>query len=232
MNQRNPYQPAGTLSGESYISRKADQELQNKIEQNHFFPFMLASRQSGKSSVLAYTKKILSNRELLIALIDISTLPAKAILEEDEFLWFFICTLIDNIGIKQKIFSKIRTLKGEALFFNNALKLILASIDNRLVICIDEIDLLRKCEFKDQFLSKVRWIFNERSQDHSEYKNVQFVLAGATPVEKLISDPNRSPFNVGYRIILDDFGFDRVYQLVSLGWTQPEKAIKKRPFCD
>ena len=51
MQQNNPYRAAGTFDGISYIEREADSKLYEYITNNSRYPYILAPRQSGKSSL-------------------------------------------------------------------------------------------------------------------------------------------------------------------------------------
>lgn len=110
-----------------------------------------------------------------------------------------------------------------------SIRILLSHIRGRLVVCIDEIDVLKQCDFKDNLLGQIRALFNERVSDPT-LSQIQFVLAGATSPEDLIADLRQSPFNVGEEILLNDLSSDSVKELVLLGWPwetpQIEEAIE------
>jgi serine/threonine protein kinase len=51
MMRENPYRAAGTFVGDSYVERRADEELRQEIEANQRYPYIVAARQSGKSTL-------------------------------------------------------------------------------------------------------------------------------------------------------------------------------------
>ena len=209
MNARNPYRAAGTFDGEAYIERQADQQLREAIEFNQRFPYMLAARQSGKSSLL---QRIRSGQLLVggdacrFAFCDFSVFGPKDLAEYDLFLDRFFQTLADSLEVKcPPTTSQPRKALLELLF---------DFPEQRLVLLLDEVDALRDCQFKDSFFSAVRSVFNERSS-REELSRIQFVLAGAAQIEELITDEARSPFNVGVPIQLDDLSADEVTRMTS-----------------
>jgi predicted AAA+ superfamily ATPase len=70
----NPYRAAGTFAGPSYTERKADKDLIRAIQQNQRFPYVLAPRQSGKSSLITHARGKLSPPEYRTAFIDFLSL--------------------------------------------------------------------------------------------------------------------------------------------------------------
>ena len=61
-----PYRAAGTFTGEAYVERKADRALLREIHGNRRFPYIVAPRQSGKSSLLVRTHSHCSSRPIKV----------------------------------------------------------------------------------------------------------------------------------------------------------------------
>src|SRR5262249_21329466 len=80
---------------------------------------------------------------------------------------------------------------------------ILEIYKNRIILFIDELDVLISLAFRDSFLGQIRAIFNGRTMQ-PELSRIQFVLASAARPKDFIQDPNISPFNVGTAINLAD----------------------------
>lgn len=217
MSSHNPYQPGGTLAGNSYIAREADERLQKAIFENAQYPFFLASRQSGKSSVLARTQFLLGSTELRILIVDLSEFSPNSLQDYQRFVAEFINDILDQIDADTRLRQAMVEAENRPRFLLRAIRSVLESIAGRFIVCIDEVDVLTGCPFKDEFLSQVRALFNRRSSEKI-LARIQFVLAGAAPGGALISDPRRSPFNIGEHIYLDDLSFEGVKQLVRLGW--------------
>ncbi len=224
MRSENPYRAGGTCAKASYIEREADTTLQGAIRDNKAYPFFLASRQSGKSSVIQHAQKKCSSDELQFTIIDLSFCTQKNLSAFDIFIAYFMDVVFKKLNLGSSLQQELAKLKNESLFFLEAIKLLLQSRKGRFVICVDEIDVLLRTDFKDDFFSQVRALFNERASDES-MRRVQFVLAGATSCNALISDPMRSPFNVGEHILLKDLDLTHLKDLLGIAGELEQKTI-------
>src|SRR5690606_8299387 len=72
MSLENPYRAADAFSGKAYIRRDADAQLIEQIEDNQYYPYFAAPRQSGKSSLLLRTMAALDPGKYRVALVDLS----------------------------------------------------------------------------------------------------------------------------------------------------------------
>ena len=68
-----PYRAAGTFAGPSYVERDADRLLLEAIQQNQRYPYLVAPRQSGKSSLLLRARMRLDPGQYRSGFVDIST---------------------------------------------------------------------------------------------------------------------------------------------------------------
>jgi hypothetical protein len=74
----NPYRAAGAFRGKAYIRRDADAQLIEQIEDNQYYPYFAAPRQSGKSSLLMRTMAALAPVKYRCALVDLSPFVVNA----------------------------------------------------------------------------------------------------------------------------------------------------------
>ncbi len=198
MNLENPYRAAGTFTGPSYVARQADRDLLQAIESNLRFPYMLAPRQSGKSSLIAHVRTKLAATECVSAFVDFSTFLPGELTDFDKFLGRFFGDCLFSLGIA----CDFQLVSGR--FLEGINFLLGQTRGKRLVVFLDEVDALQRSGFRDTFFSIIRNVFNERAV-HRELRKLQFVIAGAACAEDLITDELRSPFNVGKAIQLTDF---------------------------
>lgn len=117
MSAENPYQSVGTLQGVSYIVREADEKLQKAILNNRQFPYFLAARQSGKSSILTRTQSTLEAPGLHFAILDLSKFDPISLGSYDKFVNTFVSEIISAIGGDEALRSKIKRARKEPLFF-------------------------------------------------------------------------------------------------------------------
>lgn len=206
MTRSNPYRSRGALgSGAIYVERSADRELAEAVERNDRYPYLLAARQSGKSSVmLRLLNRLDKNAGIAGAYVDLSGFPPAALKDYPRFIRTF-CTHLKSI------------LPIPAEDADDDLLLILSDaiggLESRVVIFVDEIDVLVGVPFKDVFFSQIRSLFNQRARS-PETARIQFVLAGAARPDDLITASNRSPFNVGVEILLRDLDETQVEKMM------------------
>src|SRR5437867_3151507 len=76
---------------------------------------------------------------------------------------------------------------------------------DRLVIFVDEIDMVRSLPFStDEFFAAIRECYNRRSSS-PEFNRLTFCLLGVATPSDLVRDTRTTPFNIGRRIELSDF---------------------------
>ena len=91
----------------------------------------------------------------------------------------------------------------------------LSGSERRLVIFVDELNTVKSLPFSsDEFFAAIRQCFNARSEDDT-WSRLAFCLLGVATPSDLIKDPHISPFNIGRRIVLEDFKKPEVAKLVA-----------------
>ncbi|XXX73571.1 protein kinase [Sorangium sp. So ce134] len=196
-----PYRAAGTFSGKSYIERRADRELRKEIEENQRYPYLVAPRQSGKSSLIVRTMSALDPGVFRCALVDLSPFPID---DYDAFWRRFLSAVARSAQLAG---DNIQSDYPEDTFLDW-----LSTFQERLVVFVDEIDVLIDARFKEQFFSQIRALFNQRAVEE-RLNRLQIVLSGAAHPSRLIEDELRSPFNVGIEVELDDLSLAQVKEL-------------------
>jgi hypothetical protein len=106
-------------------------------------------------------------------------------------------------------------LGGPSLAFRRFLRReVLGAAEAPLVWGMDEVDRLFACPFGSEIFELLRSLHNERAFDpEGPWTRLTLAIAYATEARLFITDPNRSPFNVGTRVELDDFTLDQVRDL-------------------
>ncbi|HEY0133138.1 MAG TPA: protein kinase [Nannocystis sp.] len=205
MSLENPYRAAGAFSGKAYIRRDADAELIEQIEDNQYYPYFAAPRQSGKSSLLLRTMAALDNKRYRCALVDLSPFVVSSY---DDFWRQFLHEVARSANFDPAPIGQEDP--------RDVLLLWLASCNQRLIVFMDEIDVLLSVDFREQIFSKFRTFFNLRARlDTASLQRLQFVFAGAAHSSRFIKDPRWSPFNVAIEIELEDLTPAQVTQLAA-----------------
>src|SRR5205823_3901223 len=91
---------------------------------------------------------------------------------------------------------------------------VLRSLQQPLVLAIDEVDRLLSADFGDDFFRMLRSWHNERAlPSDTPWRKLDLILVTSTEPYQFIDNPHDSPFNVGEVIRLSDFSRAEVRQL-------------------
>ena len=201
----------GTLPADapSYVERPADAELLRFCLEGRLC-YVLAPRQSGKSSLVVRTRVKLRAAHVKSVFIDLTTIGSRGVTADQWHL-----SLLDEIRKELDFpvhsrgiefwWSKNRHLTVGKRFVDFLKDEILSAIHGRIVVFVDEIDKMLDLSFStDDFFAAVRALHNLRATEPT-LARLSFVLLGVASPSELISDPRVTPFNVGEAVDLDDF---------------------------
>lgn len=201
----------GTLPPDapSYVMRQADEDLFAHLCAGDFC-YLLTSRQMGKSSLMVRTTARLKAAGARVAILDLTKIGQNVTIEQ----WYngLLARLGMSFGLEDKIkeFSSRGDEASRSLGpldrWERAIRdVIVASIHERIVIFVDEIDFVRSLPFStDEFFAAIRSFYNQRTTN-PELARITFCLIGVATPTDLIHDGSRTPFNIGERINLTDF---------------------------
>jgi hypothetical protein len=210
------YTVGGTVQAGSgiYIPRQADEELLG-LCRSATFAYVLTPRQMGKSSLMVRTAERLRDEGIRSVIVDLQELGANVTAEQwyfgflvklDDQLMFDTDVVIwwqkhEHFGVSQRL----------TLFFE---KVLLAEIEEQVVIFVDEIDSTLSLNFTDDFFIAIRYLYVARATD-PKFHRLSFVLIGVATPGDLIRNAKRTPFNIGQRVDLTDFTFEEALPLAN-----------------
>jgi len=213
------FQAGGTLAPDapSYVERAADRELLERVSAGELC-YVLTPRQMGKSSLMARTAERLRRAGVRTAVIDLANIGGgKAEMSAEQWYYCIAYRLLKDLGLDFDLagwWETHRLLPPVNRMMELFAEAVLARIDGRVVVFIDEIDTTIGLRFSDDFFAAIRACYNARATAPA-YRQLSFVLLGVASPTDLIKDVARTPFNVGRRIELVDFGVEEARALAT-----------------
>jgi hypothetical protein len=221
--------PSGAIIADSkfYIERQADADLEIIPSLRQTF-IIRGPRQVGKTSLLIRgTKRMEQQYAAKVIRFDFQSIDRDHLASLDSVLYQLAHSIVSDLGLdtdnvkqiwKDNILAPTRKIYG--LLDKN----VLPAFDVPIILALDEVDRLLLNDFREDFFAMLRaWHNSGASVDH--WRKLNLILVISTEPYLLINNPYQSPFNVGYKLSLDDFNDQQVSQLNQLYGSplQPEE---------
>jgi hypothetical protein len=191
-----------------YVNRNADEQLKRIVNEMQRPGYVLVARQMGKTNLLFNAKRTLENPDRLFVYVDLSNVFKK----ERECYRNIVDTIIEpNETLFEPIESQIDSLREKKLpphkEYSKSLRIVLEHFQGDIVIVLDEIDALRTADYSDNIFAQIRSNYFSRT-NFPVFERLTYILSGVIEPIELIKDRNKSPFNIGDKIYLDDFSLE------------------------
>lgn len=219
-----------TIPDHLYVKRQADYQLKNIIDEMQRPGYVLVARQMGKTNLLLNAKRNLENFKRLVVYIDLSNLYE----EEVECYRSIIDAIIEsNEDFFTEILINIKEIREKKMPPHNeylrSLLLLLKKFNGDIIIILDEIDALKSKSYSDNIFAQIRSNYFSRT-NHIELERLTYILSGVIEPTELIKDKNKSPFNIGEKIYLDDFSLEEHNTFIYRSKLQISKDISEYIF--
>ncbi|MCS6133849.1 hypothetical protein G3496_02710 [Shewanella baltica] len=196
-----------TIPQHLYVERAADRQLCDIIEDMQRPGYVLVARQMGKTNLLFNARRMLETDSRKFVYIDLS----NNFETERECYNYIIDSIFDVLDddlweVRAEIDDIRVKTKTDHLSYTRSLSKILKSLDKDLILILDEIDALRTSDYSDNIFAVIRSNYFTRS-NFVEFEHLTYILSGVIEPKDLIKDRNKSPFNIGEKIYLEDFSY-------------------------
>jgi hypothetical protein len=210
-----PVGGAVPLNSEFYVTRPADAELRNALLRYDSIILIKGGRQIGKTSILARGLQTARERGAKVALTDFQKFNASNLETVANFYLSLAESLADQLGLDVLPADVWDERRGPNINFERYIRReVLGKLNAPLVWGLDEVDRLFVCSYGSEVFGLFRSWHNERALDPSgPWAGLTLAIAYATEAHLFITDMNQSPFNIGTRLILEDFNPEQVAEL-------------------
>lgn len=194
-----------TIPQHLYVNREADEQLKTIVDEMQRPGYVLVARQMGKTNLLFNAKRTLEHEGRLFVYVDLSN---TFNLERDCYRNIVDSIIEPNESLFENIIEDLSNLRDKEFpphkEYSKSLRIILNHFTGNIVIILDEIDALRSANYSDNIFAQIRSNYFSRT-NFPVFERLTYILSGVIEPNELIKDRNKSPFNIGDKIYLDDF---------------------------
>ncbi|HTL17651.1 MAG TPA: AAA-like domain-containing protein, partial [Patescibacteria group bacterium] len=194
------------LDSEFYITRSTDADLRAAITKQDSIVLIKGARQMGKTSLLARGMQFARQQGSRAAATDLQKFNAENFKTVDRLYRTIAESIADQLQLDADPTQTWDSRRGPNANLERFLRREVLAQKGPLFWGLDEVDRLFVTPFGSEVFGLIRSWHNERALDPSgPWSKLTIAIAYATEAHLFISDINQSPFNVGTRLVLEDF---------------------------
>jgi hypothetical protein len=203
------------LHSEFYLERPADLELRDSIANRDSIVLIKGARQMGKTSLLARGLNFSRQQGIKTVSTDLQKFNADSFKSVNALYMAMAASMADQLELEVSPGEVWEDRRGPNANFERFMRrAILNRLYAPLVWGMDEIDRLFATPYGSDVFGLLRSWHNERALDPSgPWSTLTIAIAYATEAHLFITDMNQSPFNVGTKLLLEDFTPAQVEEL-------------------
>jgi hypothetical protein len=210
-----PVGGAVPLDSGFYVMRTTDEKFRAAITRQDSIVLVKGARQVGKTSLLARGLEQARRSGARVVLTDLQNISADSLQSLDKLCITFADCFADQLDLEALPTDVWKANRGPVTNFEQYLRReVLLNVMDPIVWALDEVDRLFTCPFGSEIFGLFRSWHNKRALDPGgSWRRLTLAIAYATEAHLFITDLNQSPFNVGTRLLLEDFSFEQVDEL-------------------
>ncbi len=195
------------LDSEFYISRPADNEVRRAVDNHDSIVLIKGARQMGKTSLLARALQHAREQGCKGVSSDLQKFNAENFRTIDRLYRSMAESIADQLELAADPGTTWDPRRGPNANLERFLRReVLGRLQTPLFWGMDEVDRLFVTPFGNEVFGLIRSWHNERALDPAgPWSKLTIAIAYATEAHLFITDINQSPFNVGTRLVLEDF---------------------------
>ena len=213
-----PVGGAVPLDSGFYVVRPTDEKFRAAITRQDSIVLVKGARQVGKTSLLARGLEQARQSGALVVLTDLQNISADSLESVEKLVMSFADCFADQLDLDVEPSEVWKPNRSPVTNLEQYLRReVLFKVRTPIVWALDEVDRLFTCAFGSEIFGLFRSWHNKRALDPAgPWRRLTLAIAYATEAHLFITDLNQSPFNVGTRLLLEDFIFEQVDEINKL----------------
>lgn len=195
-------------AGHVYVTRASDHELRRRIERGEFC-YVLAPRQSGKSSMFRAASRALAAQGIDCRSLDLNGVGLEG---ASDLEWYadLARAVSETLGVSAQGAPTASVATPAVHQFWRWLGEATLELTHPTVLVLDEIDRFHNLKnvASDDFFATLRAFVQRVDADSPSGQRLTLCVSGTTTPRALIADELRTPFNVGTEVVITDFSLE------------------------
>lgn len=199
-----------------YVERESDRLMRHALAAGESTILIHGPRQVGKTSLLASALNQARSAETRAVVTDFQVLSKSQLVGAEVFSKCLAAGFALQLGLHFDPDAAWNPWLGPNSNLDLAVAHLLSQTEGKVVWAMDEADRLFGTDFADDFYGLVRSWHNRRAlEPDGPFARLALVIAYSIEAHLFIQDIHQSPFNVGLRIPIKDFGLAETAELAS-----------------
>jgi DNA-binding SARP family transcriptional activator len=210
-----PLGGAVPLDSPFYVVRRTDEEFAAAIARTDSIVLVKGTRQVGKTSLLARGLQQARQAGARVVFNNLEMLNAAHFASADTLLLALAESIAEQLDLESSPHELWEARRGANPNFQRFMRRqALGTVTAPLVWGLDGVDRLFDCSFGSEIFALFRSWHSERALDpDGPWARLTLAMAYATEAHLFITNLNKSPFNVGTALTLNDFTLEEVRDL-------------------